>query len=335
MQASPRQTRQRSSGGRGDSLRTGPRHHHLDFRQHGVLGSASSARGDFAFLAMRKRETPVSMRSSKAGEKDKVARCNSAGSIYSLRSFLEPGMFDEGSRSTFESHIETEDTATPKPEVVSGWALSLKNLLTDPNGLPMFLKYCTQLLCEENLLFWQAVEDFRNAGYAEEEVQYVGKNIFNDFIHHTGKHQVNLNSKTSKAVKARVKEQDITLDMYDACQTEIFELMKTDSYRKFLQSDAYKDVLCLELDGKTLPWEEVDEPSAHSRRKGFLSFLRKDKRKFGSGLAASDDKKSFDTASNTDSQLTTLGRMDKKFHIRTKSSASQLLRQEPPQDSTK
>lgn len=44
--------------------------------------------------------------------------------------------------------------------------------------------------------------------------------------------------------------------MFEKAQTQIFQLMKYDSYPRFLKSDMYKDCIRTELDEKFIPDEK-------------------------------------------------------------------------------
>ncbi|XP_023931759.1 regulator of G-protein signaling 12-like, partial [Lingula anatina] len=47
-------------------------------------------------------------------------------------------------------------------------------------------------------------------------------------------------------------------DMFDMSQQQIFRLMKTDSYVRFLKSDMYKECVVAEMEGRHLPYQPED-----------------------------------------------------------------------------
>lgn len=64
--------------------------------------------------------------------------------------------------------------------------------------------------------------------------------------------------------QARQRAQESLADPKPTCfeiaQTQIFRLMKTDSYPRFLKSDVYKDSVVAEMEGKPLPFTGLPEP---------------------------------------------------------------------------
>ncbi|XP_012381528.2 regulator of G-protein signaling 10 isoform X2 [Dasypus novemcinctus] len=179
--------------------------------------------------------------------------------------------------SSSSSHQNLKSTAK--------WAASLENLLEDPEGVKRFREFLKKEFSEENVLFWLACEDFKKT-QDKKQMQEKAKEIYMTFLSSKASSQVNvegqsrLNEKIldephplmfqklqdqSQTGKQDVrfphaKSSDETLGLQRILLRQIFNLMKYDSYSRFLKSDLF-------LKHKRTEEEEEDTPDAQTAAK--------------------------------------------------------------------
>ncbi|KAM6185463.1 regulator of G-protein signaling 10 isoform 3-T3 [Rhynchocyon petersi] len=154
-----------------------------------------------------------------------------------------PSDIHDGDGSSSSSHQNLKSTTK--------WATSLENLLEDPEG--EFLK---KEFSEENVLFWLACEDFKKT-QDKKQMQEKAKEIYNTFLSSKASSQVNVEGQSR--LNEKILEEPHPL-MFQKLQDQIFNLMKYDSYSRFLKSDLF-------LKHKRTEEEEDDPPDAQSAAK--------------------------------------------------------------------
>ncbi|XP_058506659.1 regulator of G-protein signaling 14 isoform X2 [Solea solea] len=155
--------------------------------------------------------------------------------------------------------------ASPANSVLS-WAVSFEKLLEDPSGVRYFTSFLMSEVSAENILFWQACEKFRKISpTCMDELKRVARSIYNTYLSDNAPYSVNIDD------TAKTEEKDLeqpTPDMFHKAQTQIFKLMKMDSYRRFVRSPLYQKCTLASVEGKLLPqlsnektrmgsWEDV------------------------------------------------------------------------------
>ncbi|XP_034545633.1 regulator of G-protein signaling 14 isoform X2 [Notolabrus celidotus] len=155
--------------------------------------------------------------------------------------------------------------AGPANSVMS-WAVSFEKLLEDPRGVQHFTAFLRSEVSEENILFWQDCEKFQKLpSTALDKLKAAARSIYDTYLSDNAPHSVNIDD------TAKTEEKDLeqpTPDMFNKAQTQIFKLMKMDSYRRFVRSPLYQSCTLASVDGKLLPqlcnepvrmgsWEEV------------------------------------------------------------------------------
>ncbi|XP_075071648.1 regulator of G-protein signaling 10 isoform X2 [Mixophyes fleayi] len=124
------------------------------------------------------------------------------------------------------------------------WATSLDNLLEDPEGVAEFTDFLKKEFSEENLLFWLACEDFKKTE-DQEQMRKKAKNIYTTFLSSKATSQVNVEG------QSRIGEQMLKQFhplMFQKLQEQIFNLMKYDSYGRFLKSEKFRQLRSSEED---------------------------------------------------------------------------------------
>ncbi|XP_034366056.1 regulator of G-protein signaling 10 isoform X1 [Arvicanthis niloticus] len=168
----------------------------------------------------------------------------------SMWRFLRPVTqdFHDSDGSSSSSHQSLKSTAK--------WASSLENLLEDPEGVKRFREFLKKEFSEENVLFWLACEDFKKME-DKKQMQEKAKEIYMTFLSNKASSQVNVEGQSRLSEK--ILEEPHPL-MFQKLQDQIFNLMKYDSYSRFLKSDLF-------LKPKRTEEEEEDPPDAQTAAK--------------------------------------------------------------------
>ncbi|XP_037833426.1 regulator of G-protein signaling 14 isoform X2 [Kryptolebias marmoratus] len=164
------------------------------------------------------------------------------------------------------------------------WAVSFEKLLEDPCGVSYFTAFLKSEVSAENILFWQACEKFRKITPTSlDELKAAARAIYNTYLSESAPESVNIDD------AAKTEEKDLeqpTPDMFNKAQTQIFKLMKMDSYRRFVRSPLYQRCTLASVEGKLLPqiatkpahmgsWEDVVSrgPSSDKKKSDSNSWL--------------------------------------------------------------
>uniref|UniRef100_A0A5F7Z8N5 Regulator of G protein signaling 10 n=1 Tax=Macaca mulatta TaxID=9544 RepID=A0A5F7Z8N5_MACMU len=169
-----------------------------------------------------------------------------------------PSDIHDSDGSSSSSHQSLKSTAK--------WAASLENLLEDPEGVKRFREFLKKEFSEENVLFWLACEDFKKMqDKTQNHSRYPGfmcmqekaKEIYMTFLSSKASSQVNVEGQSR--LNEKILEEPHPL-MFQKLQDQIFNLMKYDSYSRFLKSDLF-------LKHKRTEEEEEDSPDAQTAAK--------------------------------------------------------------------
>ncbi|KAM9789108.1 regulator of G-protein signaling 20 isoform 1-T1 [Neosynchiropus ocellatus] len=139
-----------------------------------------------------------------------------------------------------EGTADCEDCPKPTLEEVRSWAQSFDKLMCCPAGRNAFRQFLRTEFSEENMLFWLACEEFckeSNKGSIEERARV----IYEDYISILSPKEVSLDSRVRESINRNMLEP--TLHTFDDAQLQIYTLMQRDSYPRYMNSSAYKNLL--------------------------------------------------------------------------------------------
>ncbi|KAM3611931.1 uncharacterized protein V6R79_026061 [Siganus canaliculatus] len=125
----------------------------------------------------------------------------------------------------------------PSPREVQRWAGSLEALLTNQYGLAVFRHFLRSEFSEENLDFWLAVEGFKETCPFSKLATRAWK-IYDDFISVSAVRQVNVDSSVRESTNQNLRL-GVKATSFQLAQDQVFSLMETDSYPRFLRSRLY------------------------------------------------------------------------------------------------
>ncbi|XP_025025795.1 regulator of G-protein signaling 12 [Python bivittatus] len=134
---------------------------------------------------------------------------------------------------------------------VASWAVSFERLLQDPLGIRYFSEFLRKEFSEENILFWQACEYFNHIpAHDKKELSFRAQEIFNKYLCSKATTPVNIDSQVQLADDVLTAPHP---NMFRDQQLQIFNLMKFDSYTRFLKSPFYQECVLAEVEGRPVP----------------------------------------------------------------------------------
>jgi len=216
------------------------------------------------------------------------------------------------------------------PSQVEAWALEFDLLLGDPAGLQTFAEFLKKEFSHENIYFWCACEKFRRVGAPGAD------EIIERHLAPGAWEPVNVDA------AARTSAQEIEVgtgeekELFLASQKQIYNLMKFDSYGRFLKSDLYQACLEAENKGRRLPFtgEDMDQELAiegmktrvvvepRTRRRSFLPWAARREARGGRLLSRSSE--ALDSDASSCSSSTKAGQVGSEVASRLTPSVSEL-----------
>ncbi|XP_056156477.1 LOW QUALITY PROTEIN: regulator of G-protein signaling 12 [Lampris incognitus] len=134
---------------------------------------------------------------------------------------------------------------------VASWAACFERLLQDAVGVRYFSEFLKKEFSEENILFWQACEYFSHVPATDKkQLSQRAAEIYNSFLSSKATTPVNIDSQAQLADDVLTSPRP---DMFKTQQLQIFNLMKFDSYSRFLKSSLYQECMLAEVEGRPLP----------------------------------------------------------------------------------
>ncbi|XP_054739617.1 regulator of G-protein signaling loco isoform X1 [Anastrepha obliqua] len=141
---------------------------------------------------------------------------------------------------------------------VAAWGTAFERLLEDPAGMHTFAEFLKKEFSAENIYFWTACERFRALESSVERATQA-MTIFSKHLANGALEPVNVDSQARNLTQEKLESADT--DLFAPAQKQIFNLMKFDSYQRFIRSDMYKSCLEAEEKRQQLPYkaEDLDE----------------------------------------------------------------------------
>jgi regulator of G-protein signaling len=134
---------------------------------------------------------------------------------------------------------------------VTSWGQSFELLLNDPIGLKIFAEFLKKEFSGENIYFWTACERYRQindeAERKKEAIAIYEKHLANGALEPVN---VDFNARNySRDGLARAEK-----DLFSSAQKQIFNLMKFDSYQRFIRGELYKSCMHADQTNSALPY---------------------------------------------------------------------------------
>ncbi|XP_019644398.1 PREDICTED: regulator of G-protein signaling loco-like isoform X2 [Branchiostoma belcheri] len=180
-----------------------------------------------------------------------VARPHGASGKLHPSSSVSSLASNTSTHSVPEAHVAGAASATATGRVAS-WAVSFDRLLHDPAGLACFTEFLKQEYSEENIVFWTECEKFK-AITDQQEMVTQAQVIYSTHMSSKASMPVNIDSQARQMVDEMLGSP--AHDMFNLAQQQIFQLMKFDSYSRFLKSPLYQDCMLCDVEGRPLPYD--------------------------------------------------------------------------------
>ncbi|KAL0967052.1 hypothetical protein UPYG_G00303980 [Umbra pygmaea] len=139
-----------------------------------------------------------------------------------------------------EATADCEDSPPPSLEEVRSWTQSFDRLMSCPAGRVAFRLFLRTEFSEENMLFWLACEEF-NKESNKTAIEEKARAIYEDYISILSPKEVSLDSRVREVINRNMLEP--SSKTFDDAQVQIYTLMQRDSYPRYMNSPAYKNLL--------------------------------------------------------------------------------------------
>ena len=147
---------------------------------------------------------------------------------------------------------------------VARWAVSIDAVLSDKLGKMAFSYFLKLEFSEENLQFWVDCENYQNCSKVDHT--RMADSIIRKYIGEDAEMSVNLPSHLlENALKSRVRfSREKVAPNFNLQQRHIYDLMKFDSYPRFIRSEHYRKLVQMNITQKTVT--EADISRAFEKR---------------------------------------------------------------------
>jgi len=126
---------------------------------------------------------------------------------------------------------------------VTSWGKDFNKLLNDPSGMQMFLEFLKKEVSEENIFFWCSCQKYQGVEDGKERIN-IANAIVKRHLDDDAIEPVNLNSISIKKIRDALanatSENPPDKELFVDTQKRIYNLMKTDTFPRFVKSDIYK-----------------------------------------------------------------------------------------------
>ncbi|XP_023953964.2 regulator of G-protein signaling loco [Bicyclus anynana] len=166
---------------------------------------------------------------------------------------------------------------------VARWSLGLEQLLADPAGAAAFEHFLEQEFAAENIRFWWACEQYRTC--ADEAARAAqAASIWHTHLAEKGAPEpVNVDAAPRRDAAQRLHQVPPPQDLFLQAQKHIFNVMKFDSYPRFLRSEVHANCARADLRGLPPPYAPRS-PHADSPKLKKSASNASDRRRSGASL---------------------------------------------------
>ena len=117
------------------------------------------------------------------------------------------------------------------------WSLSFDSLIKDKVGHELFMAFLRSEVSTENLGFCEEVTTYKLL--PSSKLNEAAQQIYKQYIGPTARNEINIDGKTLRIIRDRMSNPDRYT--FDPAQNYIYDLMRKDSYSRFLKSSFFTD----------------------------------------------------------------------------------------------
>lgn len=194
-----------------------------------------------------------------------------------------PDVDGRGSNQSLTSLPSVRRARSSGERAVASWAVSFERLLQDPLGVAYFTEFLKKEFSAENIFFWEACEKFQQIP-TEDSAQLAqeSRRIYGEYLSSSSLNPVNIDHQAWLGEDMLEKP---TPDMFQVQQMQIFNLMKFDSYARFVRSPTYQECMLAEVEGRSLPdLGSTSQNLLSSNNTTYLDLQKKKRLKSGKSL---------------------------------------------------
>ncbi|CAF3827245.1 unnamed protein product [Rotaria sordida] len=161
----------------------------------------------------------------------------------------------------------------------TSWAINFEKLLYDEMGLYIFTEFLKKEFSQENIQFWIECENFKKLTN-QDEIRNKATSIWSAYLYDTndGSCRINIDNRTRQECQESLLTNP-NIHMFEKAQSQIFQLMKYDSYTRFLKSDIYKDCIRNEMQGKSITYSKQQISKHNEERSNNFVKLKDEEKK--------------------------------------------------------
>ncbi|XP_078053103.1 regulator of G protein signaling family member locomotion defects isoform X2 [Augochlora pura] len=137
---------------------------------------------------------------------------------------------------------------------IHAWANGFEKLLEDPKGLQTFAEFLKKEFSHENIYFWAACERYKDTRDVVTR-RKLANQIYQRHLSNTASEPVNVDSHAAGQITVELLG-EAPANLFLQAQKQVFNLMKFDSYPRFLRSDLYRR--CMEAGCSIIGAEDCD-----------------------------------------------------------------------------
>ncbi|XP_053998041.1 regulator of G-protein signaling loco isoform X2 [Hylaeus anthracinus] len=137
---------------------------------------------------------------------------------------------------------------------IHAWASGFEKLLEDPKGLQTFAEFLKKEFSHENIYFWAACERYKDTKDVTTR-RKLANQIYQRHLSNTAAEPVNVDSHAAGQITQELLGEAPT-NLFLQAQKQVFNLMKFDSYPRFLRSDLYRH--CIETGSSVISAVDCD-----------------------------------------------------------------------------
>ncbi|CAF0794481.1 unnamed protein product [Rotaria sordida] len=122
---------------------------------------------------------------------------------------------------------------------VRRWSFNCKELISDPTGVCEFMKFCKADFSTESLNFYLHVQEIRNCPLSQ--IKQKADYVYQEHLAPNAPQEVNIND----TIRTKIIKQldNPNRDIFIEAEKHIIELMKKNSYPRFIHSEHYRNLL--------------------------------------------------------------------------------------------
>ncbi|XP_075065296.1 regulator of G-protein signaling 14 isoform X4 [Mixophyes fleayi] len=167
-----------------------------------------------------------------------------------------------GSDQSLNSLPSVQSAGLSSERSVASWAVSFERLLKDNLGIEYFTEFLKKEYSAENIYFWKSCEKFQSISPEDtEQLLQESRRIYDEYLSSSSLCPVNVDQ---QALITEEMLEKPSPNLFKAQQLQIFNLMKFDSYARFVKSPLYQECMLSEVEGHPLPKLNSAPPSLSS-----------------------------------------------------------------------